>query len=244
MRNRRPRRHAMVIVLNHITRMRGSRICVAGIDRRTGRHVRPTTGPTDKLDRTLLAGHGGPFALGAAVDLGPASPAPEVPESEDHRFTPAAARAVGRLDRYEYLHLLDGVSRTDLHSIFGPALTRHTWKLAVDVGAGAVSLGVLRPTRRPTLEIDRRGRPQLKLRDLDQPPAYVPVTDVRFVEEDHRTVKRATVEDVVRRMSRGVDTLLMVGLSRAFRAKDGDPARHWLQVNGICLADRPLGDRP
>ncbi len=70
------------------------------------------------------------------------------------------------------------------------------------------------------------------------------VTDVRFVEEDHATVRRAAVEDVGRRIRRGVDTLLMLGLSRAFKARGEDPARHWLQVNGICLADRPLGSRP
>lgn len=234
----------MLIVLNHITRMRGSRICVAGIDQRTVRHIRPTTGPAKPLTRTLLAEQGGPFALGALVDLGRVSPAPAIPESEDHRFSPAAARAVGRLDRYDYLHLLKRASREDLESIFGPDLKRHNWKLAVDAGAGVVSLGVLSPSRRPTIEIDRYGRPQLKLNDPEQQPAYIPVTDVRFVEDDHRTIKRAAVEDVGRRMKRGVDTLLMLGLARAFKANEEDPARHWLQVNGICLADRPLGSRP
>lgn len=235
---------AMVIVLNHITRMRGTRICVAGLERRAARHVRPTSGPDEPLTRALLAERGGPFALGAAIDLGWVAPQPEVPESEDHRFSPAAARVVGRLDRHEYLHLLQQASREDLESLFGPALERHGHKLAVNAGAGSASLGVLRPQRRPELGVNRYGRAQVRLRDSEQPPLYVPVTDVRFVEEDHVTVKRAAVEDVGRRIRRGVDTLLMLGLSRAFRAKDGDPARHWLQVNGICLADRPLGSRP
>jgi len=26
--------------------------------------------------------------------------------------------------------------------------------------------------------------------------------------------------------------------------KRGRPERHWLQVNGVCLEDRPLGERP
>jgi hypothetical protein len=45
-------------------------------------------------------------------------------------------------------------------------------------------------------------------------------------------------------MKSGVDVILMVGLTRPFQVKDDDDERHWLQVNGICLADRPLGTRP
>lgn len=36
----------------------------------------------------------------------------------------------------------------------------------------------------------------------------------------------------------------MLGLSRAFEKEGDDRARHWLQVNGICLANSPLGDLP
>jgi hypothetical protein len=70
------------------------------------------------------------------------------------------------------------------------------------------------------------------------------VTDLRFVEPDHRTIKAEVVEGVRTRMRRGVQVLLMVGLARAFRRSDDDDERHWLQVNGICMADRPLGQDP
>lgn len=70
---------------------------------------------------------------------------------------------------------------------------------------------------------------------------YVPITDLRFFAKDHMTIRRDVVEDVRKRMRRGVDVMLMLGLARAFMAKDDDCERHWLQVNGICLADRPLG---
>jgi uncharacterized protein (DUF488 family) len=36
----------------------------------------------------------------------------------------------------------------------------------------------------------------------------------------------------------------MLGLARAFLKDGDDRERHWLQVNGICMADRPLSDRP
>lgn len=48
------------------------------------------------------------------------------------------------------------------------------------------------------------------------------------------------VEDVKDRMRKGVGVLLMLGLARAFQRSDDDCHRHWLQVNGICMMDRPL----
>jgi len=67
---------------------------------------------------------------------------------------------------------------------------------------------------------------------------------VRFVEADHKTIKTDMVADLRARMQRGVDVLLMLGLARAFARSGDDRERHWLQVNGICMADRPLGERP
>jgi len=46
------------------------------------------------------------------------------------------------------------------------------------------------------------------------------------------------------RLDRGIESLLMLGLSRAFRKDSDDLERHWLHVNGICMSDRPLGELP
>jgi hypothetical protein len=70
------------------------------------------------------------------------------------------------------------------------------------------------------------------------------VTDVRFFEADHSTLKRDVIDDVGQRLSRGVPVVLMVGLARPFRAAGDDRDRHWLQVTGVCLEDRPLGAVP
>lgn len=64
----------MRIVITHLTRMEAPRICVAGIDTDAGGHVRPTTGRSHPLTRELLAEQGGPYALGALVDLGEVTP--------------------------------------------------------------------------------------------------------------------------------------------------------------------------
>ncbi len=82
----------MRIVVNHLTRMRAASICVAGIDLDTGRHVRPIT--RGGLTRDHLHENGGPFALGAIVELGATTPNPNPPEVEDHWFWPDRARLV------------------------------------------------------------------------------------------------------------------------------------------------------
>jgi hypothetical protein len=148
---------------------------------------------------------------------------------------------LGRLSPNRYLEFLNEHARHRLHEIFGNELSRHNWTYAVDKGCGTASLGVLRVGRKPDLEIDRYGKLRLRLND-EQKPVFLPVTDVRFVEDDHKTVKTEVVVDVRARMQRGVGVFLMLGLARAFQKSGDDCERHWLQVNGICMADRPLGE--
>ena len=230
----------MRIVVNHLTRMGAPRICVAGVDPSARRHVRPTTPATDPITRTLLEENGGPFGIGAVVELGDVRPQPVPPESEDHVFATTAASRQGRLTGDEYAHMLDGIAHDDLEAIFGAALERRGRSFAVDEGSGAASLGVLRVQEPTDLEIDNWGKLRLVLDDVSQ-PARLGVTDIRFVEADHKTLKADVVDDYQRRLRRGVGGFMMVGLARAWRAAGDDHARHWLQVNGICLVDRPLG---
>ncbi len=237
-------RTPVTIVINHVTRMAASRICVAGIDPETLEHVRPTTRQTDLVTRTLLREEGGPFGMGAVVDLGEVVPEPSPPETEDHSFKTAAARHVDDMAGDEFLELLDQVSAPDLASAFGPELERVRWKYAVEPGRGKHSLAVVPARRRPELEVeDRFGRLQLRLNDVD-PPTYLPVTDVRFYEDDHETINLSVVGDVNRRLRHGVDAFLMLGLARAYQAPTDDRERHWLQLNGLCLTDDPVGDTP
>jgi len=233
----------MRIVVNHLTRMDAPRICIAGIDPDAGRHIRPTTDHQHPLTRDLLASEGGPFALGALIELGQVIPDPKPPETEDHLFQPSRARVLGRLSPSRYLELLNEHACDRLHEIFGDELVRNGRTYAIDQDRGAASLGVLRVRRKPDLEVDRYGKLRLRLND-ESKPAYLPVTDVRFVEPDHKTLEAELVADLRTRMRRGVRVLLMLGLTRAFQKPGDDCERHWLQVNGICMADRPLAEQP
>lgn len=233
----------MRVVVNHLTRMEAPRICIAGIAPATGRHIRPVTGRLSPLTRSLLAQQGGPFDLGTLIELGDTVPEPKPPETEDCLFWPDRVQVVGRLSPSRYLELVRGHAHERLQAIFGAELVRHARNYAVDKGCGTASLGILRLRRRPDLEVDRFGKLRLRLNERAK-SASLPVTDVRFVEADHKTIDAEVVADVKARMKRGVEVHLMLGLARAFQRSDDDIERHWLQVNGICMADRPLAEQP
>ena len=82
----------------------------------------------------------------------------------------------------------------------------------------------------------------LKL-DTSSLTATIRVSDYRFYESDHETIRRDVVNDVRRRISAGVPLYGMLGLARAVEDAEAGYV-HWLMVNGLCLADRPVGDKP
>jgi len=231
----------MQIVLNHVTRMRRSRICVAGIECGSLTHMRPTTSKEELLTRELLRAEGGPFGPGALVDLGEVVPEGSPPEVEDRRFVTGHARHVEDLSDQKYLTLLASVADDSVKGAFGADLREiRPRKFAIPKGHGQRSLAVI-PVEAAELQI-AWGNLYVSLRDGDV-DAKLRVTDVRFYEPDHKTIKVDLMQDVSRRMAGGVEAYAMLGLARAMRDQDGGDV-HWLQCNGICLADRAVSDVP
>lgn len=231
----------MRIVLNHLTRMKTqSRICIAGVNPETLAHVRPVTPPDDLITRDLLRENGGPFAIGALVDLGEAVPRPNPPEIEDHGFRTEDARLVELLAPDEYWRMLEKARVDGLEEAFGPELTPHGRGLAIESGHGTQSLAVVRLADDTRLKIDPWGKLRLHI-DYQGATVSPSVTDVRFCEPDHETIRTDVVVDVNARLGAGVDAYMMLGLSRSFSATDN---LHWAQLNGLCLADDPVGETP
>jgi hypothetical protein len=224
--------------------MTGSRICVAGIETATYRHVRPVTSPGGGLlTRELLRVTGGPFGVGALVDLGSVMAVPNAPEMEDHEFDATHAKYAGDVDEVAYLELLNALCEADIRAAFGPELERVGRTYAVEPGCGSRSLAVLRAEHRPVFEINEYGELRLWYKDVE-PPAYLSVKDVRLFEDDQKTIKVSVVDDISQRLRQGVEAFLMLGLTRPWLKPGETHERHWLQLNGICLADRAVGDVP
>jgi hypothetical protein len=231
------------IVVNHVTRMTSDdRICVAGVDVETFKHVRPVTPRTDLITRELLRENDGPFGPGAVVDLGEVEACPSSPETEDHRFQTAAASHIGDLSDDEYMALLEKLQDEDIRGAFGPELIEvRPGKLALPAGEGSVSLGVVEPVD-ACLEVSF-GNLYLTLEGLER-PAKIRVTDVRFYEPDHKSLRRERIDDVNERIQRGVPIYTMLGLAQALWDGGSRQELHWLMANGICMADRAVSDVP
>jgi hypothetical protein len=222
----------MQIVVNHVTRMQSqSRICIAGVDLETGKHVRPITPKNDLITRALLRSEGGPFGPGAFVDLGDVTPAPQIPEVEDHWFQTANAQRLHDVTDADYLDTLDLVRAPDVGAAFGGALREiRQGKFAVPAGQGGCSLAVVEVCR-PSLKM-RFDNLYLDLRYPDT-AARLRVTDVRFYEPDHMTVRVDVVGDVQRRLRAGTRVYAMLGLAREMYDEGAGGEVHWLQVNGV-----------
>lgn len=237
----------MQIVVNHLTRMHAASMCVAGIDLETRRHVRPVM-IAGQLPCSLLARHGGPFDMGAVVDLGKTRRVLQCPEVEDHAFDPSRARAVDCFDADNFWAILVELVQPGLSDIFGAELkTIGSMSCGTEEGEGSASLGCLIPVSSPRLYVKRRpDKPdRVRMRFTDGHfDVDVGVTDIRFYGEDHATADRATVQDMAKHLDRHERVILGVGLTRPFRASPERSAMHWLQVNNIHLVGRvpwPLG---
>jgi hypothetical protein len=232
------------IVINHLTRMRALRVCTAGIDVETQRHIRPVLAGSGQLTNSLLHDRGGPFHIGVELELGPTTAVPRRPEIEDHIFQPAPTKAVRTLSDTEFWSLLNAVSSRRLKEVFGDDLSQMgATSCGVSEGCGAASLGCLIPAKRPGLSLRTRpGKPaQVRIWVTDGDfHLDLSVTDVRLYQTDLATPADQVVQDLNRRMRRGVRVILSVGLTRPFATSPEQTPVHWLQVNNIHLEDRPI----
>lgn len=229
----------MKVIINHLTRMKEGYICVAGVQLGPTRHIRPVLADAQQLGTALLARYGGAFDIGVVVELGAVTPIPTAPETEDHVFEPGKIRSMGPVSAERFGKLVELVSKQDLRAIFGDALTkRGGTSCGVDPGNGTASLGCLKPAQTPNLDMETRqqGRPQIRMRlaDVELGLLDLSVTDIRLYGKDHVTPDRKVVDRLNRRLRRGGEVVLGVGLTRVFREC------HWLQVNNVHFADDPL----
>jgi hypothetical protein len=232
----------MRILINHLTRMHGGHICVAGIDLETRRHIRPVLA-NEPLPFYLLARYRGPFDMATMVDLGSPRAMPVAPHVEDHVFVPTRAKATRLAAAHEFWSLLEELQRPSLREIFGDELEeigRGQW--VTKPGCGSVSLGLLRPAAPPELFVGMgsNGKPRVRLRLKDNAvEADMSVTDIRLFGVDHETPQIARISAVAQWLRDSRDVILGVGLTRQFRTTERGPFYHWLQVTNIHLPGEP-----
>jgi len=230
------RRDSVKILISHLTRMEKGYLCAAGIDIESGAQVRPVL-EGKRLTSGLHARNGGPFDIGAVVDLGRTAPVGSPPAVEDLLFAPSDARRTHNVRASEFWSSIQSQTRTGLRDIFGPDLRTEGRTCVVDLGKGRASLGYLKSPLTPQLILDDSGKLRVLFSDGEF-ECSSSLTDIRFYEEDHATLRPGVFSWVSSRMSAGA--ILAVGLTRPY-ARPGEPkSYHWLQVNNIHLQAAPL----
>ena len=233
----------MRVLINHLTRMHGGHICVAGVDLESRRHVRPVL-QHDSVPAELLSRYGGPFDMARIVELGNLRPAPNPPHVEDQVFVPSRAKVERTVSAHEFWNLLHETSRSTLGEIFGDALrVIGGSRLGTDLGKGEASLGCLRLCRPPQLYLRPRpdGTQQIRIKlDDGELRADAGVTDLRLYGPDHATPDATMVLGVANWIADSKSVILGVGLTRKFRPSDDADYSHWLQVNNIHLQEDPV----
>lgn len=232
----------MRIVVNHLTRMHGGHVCVAGVDLQTGEHLRPVL-PRGQMTPDLLARNGGPFDVANVVELHAPIACPQNPHVEDVLFDTSSARLVETYGAEDFWAFLYSVSDQTLRDLFGSPLRRAgRSSAATDVGKGNASLGCLLPNRKPQLCLRTKGErgPRIRMHVEDgRFDVWVAVTDIRLYQDDHATPDPAMVEKTRRRLEGPGEVILSLGLTRAYAPSPDAQPLHWLQVNNIHLEDDP-----
>lgn len=232
----------MKVAINHLTRKSEGYICVGAVSREVG-HVRPIL-RYEQIPRNKLGCDGGPFSLGAVVDLGPVTPAGDNPHVEDVVFEPYRVRKLHDLPESRFLSMLDRLSVGSLETAFGPELERLSpTAAAIPDGIGGASLEVIRIRgggRLRSRETSRGNDIRFKFDDPRLGRLDLKVTDVRLWEPDHRTPSGENIASIQGCLD---GSYLSVGLTRAYAVPMYRGPRHWLQINNVFPVDNPLWTR-
>ena len=160
---------------------------------------------------------------------------------EDRQFNPEVAKATRHLGPSEFWQRLKASQSTHFREIFGDEFYQPaSGNAALPEGSGTGSLGFIAPVTEPKLTIrDYQNGPRLRIQvtdgELDLDAA---VTDIRFFSTEGEP-RKETVQSVNGRIQAGAECVLSVGVGHPYPPSE---PQHWLQVNGIHLADDPLWD--
>jgi hypothetical protein len=223
----------MRLLINHLTRMTGPRICIAGLAHGQA-HVRPI--PTDGgLIRSQIPAL---WKLGRIVEIGNTQSIGAAPRFEDRTFRLANVSLVENLSAGAFWDRLLGRAEQTLVDVFGDDFNvNQNRKGFVAPGHGAGSLGILVPHGTPLLYEDAEGKPRLRFDDGDDVTVDCSITDTRLRRPDNVTPIAGAIEELQSLLASSDEILLSVGLTHVYPPSD---PKHWLQVNNIHCSDEPL----
>ncbi len=231
------------ILITDVTRMRGNRVCIAGVDRQA-KTVRPDLGPGGVREQHLYNEQGvviRPRAV-VSIDLVPVSD-PVLPHTEDCLWIAPEQTTLLRLaDDKAWRLALSRTAYDTVAAIFGAPLHDHK---RVAPGTGIRSLGTIRPAAIDRVFLgadqykgDERGY-RLSFHDSSGQAFWrLSITDLslRYYVDHQHTQKGIALPKIAAHLQRwfqNAETWLRLGLTRPWQPADEDRAWCFLQVTGI-----------
>ncbi len=216
----------MEILITHLTRMDGDRVCVAGLTE-DGEHVRPVarTGHLTRGDAAI------DFQLGNVVRLGNPRHAPENGMPEDWLIDVDDSYAVRTADDAEIHERLDAVAVDSLAKAFAGLEQHGHNRWAAPPGRIFQSLAVVRAHAWRLIPQPQWERAVLGYRDAGLPAVTLPVGDLRLFPEGHE-LDFGVLQQMMAFLRMRDPVLVCVGLSRPWANDDG-PELHWTQANTL-----------
>lgn len=214
------------IVLNHLTRMKDDRVCVAGLTA-DGTHVRPLL-PRQRPWTEEHVCPRGPLRLGSRLAFTGEARRPDPPHTED--YVVDEWDVAGTRDYAGFLGALS-TAAVPLELCFGAAHDvvpgRH---VVLAPGTGACSLAVVRTSSADLYQ--RAGRLRVGLEHASLGDVDMKVNDVRFVPWTQRREQMPRLSALMA----ATGALLTIGLTRPWPRGEAQQWC-WLQINGIFVED-------
>ncbi len=239
-----------LLTMTDVTRMKGSRVCIAGIDS-DGVCIRPDLPPPGLLQGHLQVEGHAIIKPRAKIEF-ELQPKPSAkPHTEDMFFEADTWRHVGDCDDNEWYQLLDRDAAPSVEAIFQGALQEHKYVLP---GEGARSLGTIRVADVHDMQLfnpyDGSPRPRLRFSDAAGVVYDLPITDLAYRDwaaalgADASRGRHGAAAREVQELRKAQALFLRVGLTRPFDPGGGTQEKCWLQITGICPTSQGITQNP
>ncbi len=224
-----------LLTITDLTRMKGSRVCIAGIDS-DGVCIRPDLPPPGLLQGHLQVEGRTIIKPRAKIEF-ELQPKPSAkPHTEDMFFEANTWRYVGDCDDNEWYQLLDRDAAPSVEAIFQGALQEHKYVLP---GEGSQSLGTIRVADVHDMQLfnpyDGSPRPRLRFSDAAGVVYDLRITDLvlRDWVDKLRTDDVGAGTRALQALKEAPALFLRLGLARPFDPKGGSQEKCYLQITGL-----------
>jgi len=228
------------IIITDLSRMEGSRVCIAGYDFSNRVHIRPVI-PYEGIHEHFLFESGNliikPFAI---IEFDFLWHIPEPPHSEDWELnTGVKPKLVRNLSESGKKKFLNFIKEEAVSSIFGADIHEQRY---TNTGEGNRSLGTIKANKIQSVKYSLKysGGYDYRITFADDAKVIydLPVTDLAFRAycdylRIHHNLDVDSISLRLQKMLNGREVFIRLGLGRAWSRREDEPKKHYIFITGV-----------